>query len=283
METGGCLCGKIRFTFSGSVNWSGYCHCASCRRNCAAPVTAFIGVPKGAFRWAGDAPAAYRSSDHATRFFCDRCGTPMAYASTKYPDEIHLYTASLDRPEAHPPTTQYHLDERIAWLPDLMPTPVIRRALPDYPHWPALLEIVKDAFAYMEHVTGAPPRAKAFTPEDLAQRAALGAAWVVEANGPQGCLFARPSRDLPDALFLHLLALAPAYRGQGLAGRLVQKAEAEARAQGYRRITLDTGSGLTELRQTYQRWGWTEIADTGEDVTFVRDLPPLTKETSDDR
>lgn len=282
METGRCLCGKIRFEFSGPVNWSGYCHCESCRRNCAAPVTAFIGVPNAAYRWTGDTPATYASSDHATRYFCDRCGTPMAYASTKYPDEIHFYTASLDRPEAFPPTTQYHRRERIKWFPDPLPKPVIRRVLPDYPHWPEVLEIVQDAFAYMERHTRTPPRVQAITPEELARRAALGAAWVVEANGPQGCLFVRPSRDLPDAMFLQLLALSPAYRGQGLAGALVQRAEAEARAQGYRRITLDTGSQLTDLRQKYQRWGWTEIADTGDDVTFVRDLPPLTEESSHD-
>ena len=116
MPSGRCLCGAVRWRFEGPVNWAGYCHCDSCRRNCAAPVTAFMGVPHGAWSWTGDPAAEYASSDHAVRSFCATCGTPMAYASTRFPDEIHFYAASLDDPAAFHPTAHFHYGERLAWL-----------------------------------------------------------------------------------------------------------------------------------------------------------------------
>jgi len=112
---GHCLCGSVRFEYE-AVKWTGYCHCASCRRNCAAPVTAFLGVRSGAWRWTASTPATFRSSSHASRWFCNRCGTPMAYTSTRYPDEIHFYAATLENPEDFEPTQHFHHDEHLQWL-----------------------------------------------------------------------------------------------------------------------------------------------------------------------
>ena len=113
---GHCLCGAVRFRYDPDrVNWRGYCHCASCRRNCAAPVTAFFGVANGGWAWIGAEPGQYQSSDHAMRFFCKTCGTPMAYASTQYPDELHFY-ATLDDPNDFTPEQHFHWSERLSWL-----------------------------------------------------------------------------------------------------------------------------------------------------------------------
>lgn len=40
----------------------------------------------------------------------------MSYQSTRWPDETHLYAASLDDPGAFVPTAHYHWDERVDWL-----------------------------------------------------------------------------------------------------------------------------------------------------------------------
>ena len=46
MTTNGrCLCGKTSWAFEGEVSWCCYCHCDDCRRNCGAPVVAWLGVP----------------------------------------------------------------------------------------------------------------------------------------------------------------------------------------------------------------------------------------------
>jgi len=112
---GHCLCGSVRFEYD-STKWAGYCHCESCRRNCASPVTAFFGVKNGHWRWTARTPAKFMASSHATRWFCDRCGTPMAYASTRFPREIHFYAATLENPSEFEPTQHFHHGEHLSWL-----------------------------------------------------------------------------------------------------------------------------------------------------------------------
>ena len=113
---GHCLCGDVRWETDGAQNWAGYCHCESCRRNCAAPVTAFFGVPNGHWRWIGALPAVYPSSPGVERLFCPRCGTPVAYRTEELPDETHFYAAGLDDPRAYRPEIHYHADEALPWL-----------------------------------------------------------------------------------------------------------------------------------------------------------------------
>ena len=42
---GHCLCKKTTWEYAGEQTWACYCHCDACRRNCAAPVVAWLGVP----------------------------------------------------------------------------------------------------------------------------------------------------------------------------------------------------------------------------------------------
>ena len=114
--SGRCLCGDVTFEFDGPENWRAYCHCDSCRRNTSSPVTAFIGVPRGAFRFTGRAPAVYESSPGVRRLFCGRCGSPMAFDADRYPKEIHLYIASLNEPERFAPQCHVHTAEQLTWF-----------------------------------------------------------------------------------------------------------------------------------------------------------------------
>ncbi|MEM7722131.1 MAG: GFA family protein [Pseudomonadota bacterium] len=99
------------------VLWRGHCHCDSGRRNCAAPVTTFFAVANDGWHWTGETPSEFQSSDHATRLFCAKCGTPMAYRSTRYPDETHFYAATLADPVAFEPEQHFHWSEHLPWLP----------------------------------------------------------------------------------------------------------------------------------------------------------------------
>ena len=116
MQEGKCLCGAVSWQATGPENWAGFCHCESCRRNCASPVTAFFGVPNGSWRWTGETPNTYQHTEHATRYFCAKCGTPMAYFSARWPDEIHFYAAALTDPESFKPNEHFHYGERLSWL-----------------------------------------------------------------------------------------------------------------------------------------------------------------------
>ena len=118
--TGRCQCGHVRFSYTAPESWACYCHCDDCRRNCAAPLVAFIGVPLDGFAWhmsdAAEAPKFYPSSPGVKRFFCDHCGTPMAFQAEIYAGEIHLYAPTLDDPTKFEPRFHVHYEEKLDWL-----------------------------------------------------------------------------------------------------------------------------------------------------------------------
>ncbi|MEM9049597.1 MAG: GFA family protein [Pseudomonadota bacterium] len=114
--SGRCLCGAVRFACSAAPRWVVNCHCDSCRRNCSAPYTTFLGVADGAWRWTGADPAVYRSSPWVQRLFCPTCGSQMAFLSERWPGEIHFYAASLDDPDAVAPEADVYLAEKLSWV-----------------------------------------------------------------------------------------------------------------------------------------------------------------------
>ena len=113
---GHCHCGAVSWSNSGDVAWCCYCHCEDCRRNCAAPVAAFFGMPHAAHRWTGKQPRTYRSSDKVERLFCPDCGTPMAYCHADDRVNIHLYVCTLDRPETLQPAFHVHTCDQLPWF-----------------------------------------------------------------------------------------------------------------------------------------------------------------------
>jgi 4-aminobutyrate---pyruvate transaminase len=48
--------------------------------------------------------------------FCATCGTPMAFASTRYPEETHFYAASLEDPTDFRPEAHHTCRGRLPWI-----------------------------------------------------------------------------------------------------------------------------------------------------------------------
>lgn len=113
---GHCLCGAVRWASSGKPTWSALCHCESCRRATSAPVVSYVGVLRDGFRWTGKAPASYASSPGISRLFCPTCGSPMAFVGEPYPNEVFLYSGTIDDPAGFAPDMHVHYAERLPWL-----------------------------------------------------------------------------------------------------------------------------------------------------------------------
>ena len=114
---GHCLCKKTAWEFKGESNWSCYCHCDDCRRNNAAPVVAWLGVPLKNFQWVGQAPTTFQSSPGVRRHFCDTCGSQLGFEADHYPGGMHLYAASLEDPTDFEPTFHVNYKSKLPWLP----------------------------------------------------------------------------------------------------------------------------------------------------------------------
>ena len=112
---GGCACGAVRYRASQPPRVSTVCHCVDCRRACGAQSVAWVTVPAAGFSFVQGEPGRFRSSSAAERTFCGRCGTSLTYVSDERAHEVDITTASLDDPEAFPPTKQVFREQKLSW------------------------------------------------------------------------------------------------------------------------------------------------------------------------
>jgi hypothetical protein len=115
MIEGGCLCGAVRYRISGSPFSSANCHCESCRRASGAPAVAWISIQRSELEILSGTPTIFHSSPHVTRQFCGICGTALTYETTDSSSTIDITSASLDDPNAFPPTAEVWLEDKLTW------------------------------------------------------------------------------------------------------------------------------------------------------------------------
>ena len=112
---GGCLCRAIRYRISGTPLSSIVCHCATCRRASGAPAVAWLTVDRARFEFLSGSTSFFLSSRDVVRRHCGQCGTPLTYENSSSPNTIDITTASLDDPNACPPTMEVWLEHRLNW------------------------------------------------------------------------------------------------------------------------------------------------------------------------
>jgi hypothetical protein len=113
---GRCLCQAVSFEITAPIFSCVNCHCESYRRQCSAPMTTYIGVQDGLWKWTGKTPKTYNSSPGVERTFCDTCGTPLTFRSTSLSGVMHFYVAAMEKPENYKPTLHVAYEERLCWL-----------------------------------------------------------------------------------------------------------------------------------------------------------------------
>ena len=84
--TGGCQCGRVRYTARIVSDDAYLCHCRMCQRASGNVSVAFCNVPKANVAWQRE-PDYFASSPIARRGFCAACGTPLTF---EYPDSEKL-------------------------------------------------------------------------------------------------------------------------------------------------------------------------------------------------
>ena len=106
IETGGCLCGKVRFATQGLLREVIFCHCSQCRRQsglyfAATSVAANCLTVEGA-----DSITWFAASGFAQRGFCSTCGSLLFWKPNDAP-RYAVLAGAFDRPEVlHP---GYHI------------------------------------------------------------------------------------------------------------------------------------------------------------------------------
>jgi len=81
-QTGGCMCGAVRFKTAGEPSRVTICHCTWCQRRTGTAFGTEVVFNSDQVEMTGDEVARYRHvSDESGRWleveFCRRCGTPQ--------------------------------------------------------------------------------------------------------------------------------------------------------------------------------------------------------------
>ena len=127
-QTGGCLCGAVRYELTEQPTHNGYCHCRMCRKATGAPVFAGVTLKRSGFRLTAGEPRRHRSSEAAHRAFCGECGSPLFFEGLGAPDLIEVLVGSLDDASWVEMAEHSFFASRIPWFD-------VRDELPRSPHW----------------------------------------------------------------------------------------------------------------------------------------------------
>ena len=97
---GSCMCGVLKFSFTGAPLFVAECVCESCRRAHGASAVCWVGVKTEHFKLVDGESALrwYQSSDASQRGFCSACGTRVFFRSDKWPGETHMSVANIETP-----------------------------------------------------------------------------------------------------------------------------------------------------------------------------------------
>jgi hypothetical protein len=116
--TGGCLCGRIRYTITGEPERSYLCHCRNCQRYTGSAfetvirfLTASVGV-RGELKTYDDTGD---TGQKVRRRFCPNCGSGVIAEADALPGITIVLVGTLDDPAVFQPTLEIYCNSAQPW------------------------------------------------------------------------------------------------------------------------------------------------------------------------
>jgi hypothetical protein len=114
--SGGCACGRVRFTVPVADDEAYLCHCRMCQRASGNVSLAMKNVRAADVRWSQE-PDWFDSSPIAKRPFCAACGTTLGFAYKEGTDNMDLTVAAFDDAASFKPTSHFGVESmHRGWL-----------------------------------------------------------------------------------------------------------------------------------------------------------------------
>jgi hypothetical protein len=117
-QTGGCLCGALRYEAIGEPLFSGHCYCADCRKASGSGFIPFMSFRSAALRFSGQTVefiSKAANGGDALRNSCPICGSLVFGGKVGIDDSHTIYAGSLDDPSSFRPTIAIFTRNRPAW------------------------------------------------------------------------------------------------------------------------------------------------------------------------
>jgi len=121
-QTGGCLCGEVRYRFSTEPIAAVHCHCTDCQKATGSGFATVFGLAENDLDIAGQASLGdytitADSGQSVTRQFCRQCGSPLFTLAENNPGFIWIKAGSLDDRSWLAPTDSCWTNSAAAWAP----------------------------------------------------------------------------------------------------------------------------------------------------------------------
>jgi hypothetical protein len=117
--TGGCLCGAVRYEYTGEIGPASYCHCSDCRHITGSAFNVGVKMESAVFRIVKGKAKGFmkcgESGNELTRYFCPDCGSPLYTSSPTHPEFVFVKAGSLDDPALVKPAHQSWTISRVPW------------------------------------------------------------------------------------------------------------------------------------------------------------------------
>ena len=117
--SGGCLCGKIRYTVSAEPTVCVTCHCKNCQRQAGTALSIIVGVPEDSVDSTGELKTYNDTGDSGAtvrRQFCGDCGSPV-FTRLEQPGMIFIKAGSLDDTSQLKPAFHCYTKSKQDWVP----------------------------------------------------------------------------------------------------------------------------------------------------------------------
>jgi hypothetical protein len=119
--TGGCLCGRVRYTATGEPAFSAICHCRNCQRFTGSAFETTIGFPTSSVSLQGDLTTYHEVSDAGRpvrRRFCPNCGSGVIAEAEAFPGITIFLAGTLDDLATFKPSFEAYCSSAQPWFRD---------------------------------------------------------------------------------------------------------------------------------------------------------------------
>lgn len=117
--TGGCLCGRVRYTLTGEPAFTGVCHCRNCQRYTGTAFEAVTVFPSNAVTVQGELKTYQDTGDSGKpvyRRFCPNCGSGVLAEGEVMPGLTIVLAGTLDDPTGYQPSMEIYCGSAQPWV-----------------------------------------------------------------------------------------------------------------------------------------------------------------------